>query len=566
MTAQAVAAPIRGMPKPATTWGRIYGLGSVYAKTLHDSRLAVIIFAGILGAIVLAGGASYGKGYSTPQSRAELVNLFRHLPPALAGIYGNPFPAHLERIGGLVSIKNAGSMALAAALWSVFALSGTLASEARRGSLDMVATTRLGRRRIALEKLAAHLTGMGIVVVVVAICSWLVGKSFATMPGDAISVESAVGFASWVGLLALVAGSLAFALAPVIGRASAGGVAGMLLVGGYLLNGYRASAPALSGWSNISPFKWTADHQALAGQYDWPSLVLVAGVAVVLFAVGVEAFARRDLGSTSAIPWPGMPAATLGLSGPATRSLGERLPMALAWGAGIGLFGLVLGASAGSFNTALAKSAPDTLKIFHTLFPKIDLSSAGGFLELAFVSFGFILIGFAASTLVGGWASDESSGRLEMLLAAPVQRARWAISSGLGVLAAVAVMTALVALGVGIGAATVGGDFTTPILGSVVLGLYAAGLAGIGLAVGGLVRPSLAGEAVAAVVTITFLLDLLAPGLKLPDWVHQLALTSHMGQPMTGYWDWGGILACVGLAVGGLALSAWGMSRRDIGK
>ena len=41
--------------------------------------------------------------------------------------------------------------------------------EARRGSLEFVATTPLGMRRIAVEKLAAHLTGMAIVVLVTAI-------------------------------------------------------------------------------------------------------------------------------------------------------------------------------------------------------------------------------------------------------------------------------------------------------------------------------------------------------------------------------------------------------------
>ena len=67
------------------------------------------------------------------------------------------------------------------------------------------------------------------------------------------------------------------------------------------------------------------------------SLVPVAAVAVIGFVIGVEAFARRDLGATSRIPWPSFPEAALGLGGPASRSLGERLPLALAWGIGIGL-------------------------------------------------------------------------------------------------------------------------------------------------------------------------------------------------------------------------------------
>jgi hypothetical protein len=102
--------------------------------------------------------------------------------------------------------------------------------------------------------------------------------------------------------------------------------------------------------------------------------------------------------------------------------------------------------------------------------------------------------------------------------------------------------------------------------GTVVLGLYAMGLAGIGLAVGGVLRTSFAGEIVAGVVILTFVVDLIAPALKMPEWVHQLALTSHLGQPMVGVWDPVGIAFCVVLALGGLALSGWGMRRRDIGR
>jgi len=184
--------------------------------------------------------------------------------------------------------------------------------------------------------------------------------------------------------------------------------------------------------------------------------------------------------------------------------------------------------------------------------------------RLTFVEIGFIIVGFAAATLISGWASDESSGRLELLLTAPLARLRWALSSGLGVLAAIAMLTAVAAVGIGAGAVSVGSDVATPVLGTLVLGLYAAGLAGIGLAVGGLWRPSIAAEAVAAAVIVTFLIDLLAPALKLPDWVHQLALTAHLGQPMIGSWDWVGIAVCLSLALGGLALSSWGLSRRDV--
>jgi len=553
-------------PAAISPWSRFYGMGSVYAKTLRDSRIAILVLGAILGLMLLATGADYGQAYATPQSRADFVNVIHELPTAARGIYGDPFPANLSTLGGMVSLKIAASAAEVACFWSILALSSTLASEAKRGSLELVAVTPLGRRKLALEKLAAHVTSLAVVLAVLAAACWVSGAAFGSLPGDHISAQSSVGFAIWVGLMALASGSIAFALAPLFGRAGAAGIAGAVTVGGALLNGYQAAVPAFSGWSNVTWFGWTAHHQPLAGQFDWPALIPVALLALVFFTLGVEIFARRDLGATTSIPWLRFPQATLGLNGPLGRSFGDRLPLALAWGTGLGLFGLVMGASAGSFSDSIGKTSQSSLDLFHRLFPGIDLTTAGGFLQLTFVEFGFIFAGFAAVTLIAGWASDELRGRFEMLLTAPLGRGKWALSSGLGVLVAVALMTVVMGLGIGAGAAMVGSDVLTPMLGTAVLGLYAAAVAGVGLALGSLIRPSIAAATAGVLVSLTFLFDLIAPGLKLPGWVHQLVLTSHLGQPMVGEWNWFGVALCLVLAFGGLGLSAWGLNRRDVAR
>jgi ABC-2 type transport system permease protein len=312
----------------------------------------------------------------------------------------------------------------------------------------------------------------------------------------------------------------------------------------------------------VTPWAWTGDHLSLAGQQDWASLVPVAVVAALLLPLGIEAFARRDLGASAAVRTPGLPALALGLRGPLARSLGERLPMALAWGLGLGVFGFAMAGASRSLADAFATS-PDLARTVQGVFPGFDLTSAGGFLQLL-VQLLFVVAGFAAVTLVSGWAADETSGRLELVLAAPLSRRAWTLRSGLGMLAAIALLTMIMALGVGAGAALAGSDALTPMAGTLALGLYAAALAGIGFAVGGLVGTGVAAAAVAVVVVATYLIDLLVPALQLPDWVHRLALTAHLGQPMVGTWDAAGVVACLVLAVGGLLLGAEGLARRDL--
>jgi hypothetical protein len=50
---------------------------------------------------------------------------------------------------------------------------------------------------------------------------------------------------------------------------------------------------------------------------------------------------------------------------------------------------------------------------------------------------GLIVVGFSAATFVSKWASDEESGRLELLLTTPLTRVRWALAGGAGAILAV---------------------------------------------------------------------------------------------------------------------------------
>src|SRR5699024_4793867 len=143
------------------------------------------------------------------------------------------------------------------------------------------------------------------------------------------------------------------------------------------------AAPAFAPFANLTWFGWTVHHQPLVSQFDWVSLVPAIVLTVVLLAIGVIGFANRDLGAVQRIPWPHLPSFALGLGGPFSRSLGERLPLAVWWGIGIGLLGFVFGAAAPSFSHTLSEMSPDTLAIFRAAFPDIDLlSGAGAFLQL----------------------------------------------------------------------------------------------------------------------------------------------------------------------------------------
>ena len=541
---------------------RLYGFGSIYGKTLRDSRLGVLIVGGVLGFMVLAGGGEMASTYGTLDARRELDALSATLPPVMRGLYGNP--VNVGTIGGFLTWHYGAYLTLLAGLWSILALSSTLAGEARRGSLDLAAAAPIPRALIALEKLAGHVTALATAAAVIAVAAWAAGVAFAMFPGDEIPPAAAVSFGAGIALKALMAGSVAFVLATFVGRGAAAGIAGALLFGGYVVTGYRAVVPAFDAVAGLSWLGWTADHVPLAGRSDWASLGLVAVATSILLGIGIVAFVRRDIGITGTTRIPGLPRALLGTGGPMRRSFGEALPASVAWGVGLGIYGLLMAAASRAFVDELAK-APSLMEMVENMLPGMDWSTPDGFLEMLFVDFGLVLIGLAAATLVAGRMGDESSGRFELLLSTPVSRVRWAVSNGVAAWLGIAVITAFVAAALALGMTSAGGEVVTPFVGTLVLALYGAALVGVGFAVGGLFGPSLAAWTVAALVIGTFLVDILGPALNLPGWFQDLALSNHVGQPMLGTWDVGGIVACLVLAVGGLALGAWGFRRRDVG-
>jgi ABC-2 type transport system permease protein len=540
---------------------RLIGLGSVYGKTLRDSRRALLFAALLLAGLVFyLGTALPSVIYSTQAARDEIVRMAADLAVTAQGTSGKA--VNVGTIGGYISWKYGPVFFVIASLWSILALSSTLATEARDGSLEFIAASPLTKRRMALEKLAAHVTGMIAVLALMAAAAWLATAAFGKIPADAIPPQAALAYVVCLGLSALAFGALAFALAQLFGRSAGAGIAGAALLGGWALNGYGALWLPFAALGDLTPWAWTADHIPLAGQYDWFWVAPVVAVLVVFLALGIEVFARRDVGATTAIWMPRLPSISLGLRGPASRAFGERLPFALAWGFGIGVFGLALASISALLADQFAESR-DVQDALAGIFPGTDIGSAASFLQLL-IQLMYIVAGLAAATLVAGWASDERSGRLEMLLTTPLGRARWALLSGLGTFAAIAVMTVMACAGVGIGALLGDMEPWTPAAGTLSLGLVAAAAAGVGFAVGGF-RSSVAAEVVALVVVVEFLIDLIAPALRLPDWIHQLAIAAHLGQPVTGSWGWAGVAACLAIAAGGLLLGAWAIRRRDVG-
>lgn len=542
---------------------RLFGLGSVYGKSLRDARWTALILGVVFGLLGFASGSQVAVEFDTAAERAQLAQQMAMLPAVFQGMLGEPI--NIETLGGFLSWRVLGFMPLMLGIWSLVALSGTLAGELAKGSLELIASSPVGRLRLAAQKAAAHATALAVAVLLISLLTWVAGQLFAVIPGDEIAIDAALAHGVWIYVATIVAGAAAFAVAPFVGRGGALAVGTVTLLGSFVVNGYATTVPLFESIKGLSFFHLTAGHRPIAGAWDWPPIVGLGLVVAGLLAVGVLAFARRDLIVPAGSGRVRLPRLRFGLAGPFARSFAERLPGALGWGIGLAVYGAIIASSADEFVATLA-GVPQFVEMIETIFPGGDILSTGGFLQLAFFGEGIVFAAVAAATFVAGWASDEADRRLEVILGAPVGRARWMILGGLGVLAAIGVMTALLAAGVAVGASAAGDDVARPAIGTLIMGVYAAAVVGIGLAIGGLVRASLAAPVTLALGLGFYLLDLIGGILRLPDAILDLSLNRHLGRPMLGEFDGFGLALCAAMAIGGLAVGAWGLARRDVGR
>ena len=562
-TARATAPASVALSTPGLL-GRVLGLGSIFGKTFRDSRSAALLVGVVTALISIFTAAALAAEFDTVAKRLAVATQLGSLPAIFQGMLGEMI--HIERLGGFLSWRTINFLPIILGIWTVVAMSGLLAGELARGSLEFLAATPRSRVRVALEKVGGYLLALLVATVLFAVGAYVAIVAFGTLPGDEVGLDAVLAHAAWLYVVALVPGALAFAVAPFLGRGGGLAVGGIGLFASFIVSGYASTLSALEPLEPLSYFSITAAHRPIAGVWDWPSVAGVAGAAVVLLGIGVAAFVRRDL----LVPTGGrirLPTLPIFLAGPFTRALGERLSASIVWGAALGLYGLIISFSVDEFVATLS-SIPEIVDLIQRFFPDADVLSANGFLQLAFFSQAILFVSIATAALVGGWASDEGDRRLELLLSPPVTRIGWAVKSGLAVMAGIAIVIAIMVAGVLVGASTQAAtrDLGSLAIGVSVLGLYAAAIAGIGLAVGGLIRPSLAAP-VALIVAIGFFLwELIGSIAGLSDELLDLALQRHLGQPILGQFDGPGMAACGLLAVGGIALCALGMRRRDIGR
>jgi ABC-2 type transport system permease protein len=255
---------------------------AVFAVTLRLRLLAAVLAGAGMLAVILMVGALF------PSIGGSIGKL--DVPTGVANLLGGADYATItgwmrSEIGAIY-----GPLVIAAS--AIAAAAATTAGEEEDGILALVLAHPIERGRLLLAKSAA----VAVVVLIVAVGTWLGLLAGVAAAGGGISVANMTALSVQLACFGFLFGALALALAGTTGRktvAAAG--AGAIGVLGFLVNGFAPLVDWLHWLKYLSPFYWYAGDDPLTNGIDVGGLIVLGVATVVLVGVAVVGFRRRDL-------------------------------------------------------------------------------------------------------------------------------------------------------------------------------------------------------------------------------------------------------------------------------
>ena len=531
----------------------------------HRTGLLMSALVGAAGGLLNAIAFSQIAG-DTPAARAVFAQQMELLARQLT--YLLPAPAQLDTMAGYLTWRWFGSAVIVYAFWALLAGTGAGRGDEERGLVELWLSAATSRVRLVAARVGGFAAvAAASIAVMLAVTDAAAAVGNEPLPLGPLALQ---GLAIWALTLFVFAFALVVAQL-VTTRRGATGVAGIVLLALFMLNSAARSGVDVGAIRWLSPFYLYERSTPVlrGGSLDVAATVVLAVGGFVLAVVAIVAFVRRDIGGPlfrgaprkTHVDW--RPAADPLLRAPVLAIVDQQRVWILAWALGLAVLA--------AFLTSIAKTMVDAfgssdIPLLRAYFERAGINAYADFVGVIWFSTLLLLISLFVVAQVNGWAADDAEGRLELILSAPVARARIVVERlAAVVLACAAIVTVssvavyLTATSTGIGLP--GGRFVFASAAVLPVG-YA--FAGIGHALVGW-RPRVAVGAVGALAIVGYFEQQLAPLFQWPDWLDNISLYSLYGTPMSKD-DWSGLATLVGIGALGTVVAIVAMRRRDVGR
>jgi ABC-2 type transport system permease protein len=515
-------------------------------RAFRDARTRTIAFAYLFLIYAYIQPAGFAHAYPTQVDRLAFARSFAD-NDALRLFYGYPYDP--VTVGGYSAWRVGGTLAIAAAVFGIFASVRALRGEEDTGRMELVLAALLTRRTAYLAALSAIAAGV--------LLLWLaeaVGFMLGGLPAGG-SAYLALATASVIPVYVAV-GALVSQLAPTRRMALE---IGNGLVGLSLLLRVVADTSSGASWLRwLTPLGWAEELRPFTSSEQPLALLLPLAATVLLLAAAAKLYAVRDIG-TGVLPAHDNAAPRMRLlSSPLAQGLRSERPTILAWLLSIGVFAFILGAVSTSISSAEVSASMERE------IAKLgggSITTPAGYMAFVFIFFILILSLFACAQVAAA-RHEEADERLETLLALPVSRGHW-LGGRLMFAAAASLALALAAGLFSWAGAASQGEAISPArmleagANCMPVTLLFLGIAALLFAL----VPRASGAISYGLVTVAFLWQLTGALLSVPKWALELTPFAHVGLVPAQSFRAGAASVMLAIALG-CALAAIGVFRK----
>ena len=402
------------------------GTRALMRLALRLDRVRLTVWVLGLSVMPMGTAANYFKLYPTEADLQAVSGVLSN--PSLVALSG---PLFVVSIGGITVWKIGVTEFILIGLMSLLTVVRHTRTEEETGRLELIRATVVGRYAPLTAALAV--TGLANLVIAVLIALGLMATG--------LPAAGSVAFGLATGLVGMLFAAVAAVAAQLTrGARAAVGIAGAVLAGTYLLRAVGDTGPTWLSW--LSPMGWALHMRPYAGERWW-----VAGLFVVFAAactvVSYVLVGRRDVDAGLLPDRPGPAEAAPGLRTPLALAWRLHRGLLLGWAIGLTLTGAVMGGAAVGIDN-LESPNQQLTDILARMGGRTGITNA--FLAAIFGITGMVAAAYTVQATLR-LRQEESSGRVEALLATRVGRLRWAASHLTFALLGTALLLALALLG-----------------------------------------------------------------------------------------------------------------------
>jgi ABC-2 type transport system permease protein len=240
-----------------------------------SAAVGLIAVMAAVGALFPAVGHTIGK-INVPKAVSNLLG---------GGDYGTITGWFRSEIGAIYGPLVIGALAITGA-------SAVTAGEEEDGIMALVLAHPIRRSRLIASKAAA----IGAVVLIIASSTWIGLLVGVALGGGGIAIGHMAALAVQLAFFGFATGAVAIALGAGHGRRSTTtGVAAAVAIAGWLINSFAPLVGAIGWLKYLSLYYYYAAHDPLTHGVDVPGVIVLGVVTVVLTAIAMVGFDRRDL-------------------------------------------------------------------------------------------------------------------------------------------------------------------------------------------------------------------------------------------------------------------------------